>query len=126
MKKLLSISAELNALIRIDAMKKGTTANAIIIELLEREYLNRKAAKDEPVQVLPVKEAPEQKTVEGKTRTEAPIRKGEVIEEHKYGLFLQRKQNAKGILSNGQCLRRESGNGQFEYRYFAEEFEDIL
>lgn len=122
MKKLLSISTELNAKIRIDAMQKGTTANAIIIGLLEKEYMNGKPPKVEPLEVLPVQDTPEQKPVEEKPLTVAHFRKGEVKEEHKHGMFLQRPQHPKGITSNGQCLRRETTNGQFEYKYFAEDF----
>jgi hypothetical protein len=120
MKKLLSISTELNAKIRIDAMQKGTTANAIIIGLLMREYMDKTGTPAQPLEVLPVKDTPEQKPVEEKPTTEAHLRKGEVKEEHKHGMFLQRKQHSKGILSNGECLRIATEDG-FKYAYFAED-----
>jgi hypothetical protein len=126
MKKLLSISTELNALIRVDAMHKGTTANAIIIELLEREYMNGKPPKVEPLKVAPVKEAPEQKTVDRKPRTEAHLRKGEPTIEHiEAAMFLQRKQHPKGILHNGECFRASTDKG-FKYAYFAEDLKKYL
>ena len=117
MKKMLNISKELNAAIRVDAMSKSTTANALIIELLEREYSPKgKPVKEKPSAVTTPKVEPQTVT----TPKIKNVRQGEVIEEHKQGLYLQRKQHPKGILSNGQSLRKETSEG-FIYAYFVED-----
>lgn len=119
MKKMLNLSTELNAAIRIEAMNRGTTANALIVELLEREYMNKKNPKKEEQEQKPVKDDPVKD--EPKKNTVAHIRKGEPIEEHKNAArFLQRKQHPKGILSNGECLRVSTEEG-YKYAYFAED-----
>jgi hypothetical protein len=107
MKKLLSISPELNAKIRIDAMQKGTTANAIIIKLLEREYTNSKPPKVEPLEVLPV-----QRPVKAKPPKEQP-QEDAVKAADKEGQFLRRL----GRWTNGKCYRKETEEGSFIYSY---------
>lgn len=88
-----------------------------------------------PVKDEPLKDKPEQETkplkVEPRTgtgvngNTVAHIRKGEVIEQHKQGRYLQRKWHPVGILSNGDSLRVSTDNG-FQYAYFAEDLEQYL
>ena len=66
----------------------------------------------QPVKI-PVQDLPAENTT-------AHIRKGEVIEAHKEGMFLQYKRHPKGITSNGECFRI-AVNGEFIYAYFAED-----
>jgi len=137
MKKMLSMPNELNAALRAESFRVGKSANALIVELLEREYMGKKPVEGIPPKVEPVQEGQEQK----EPRTVEPIkekpvedmpkinsvgkkREGEPTATHKEGMFLQRKQNPKGILSNGECFRREDPNGKFVYKYFIEEFEE--
>jgi len=99
-------------------MNKGISANEFIIQAIT-EKLNTskdKPTKEEPEPVTTKATAPKENTV-------ANTRKGEPTQEHIIAaMFLQRKHHPKGILSNGQCLRRELPNGEFQHKYFAEEF----
>lgn len=113
MKKMIDLTDDLNKQVKIAAIMNRMTENKYMITAIANQLKADAApAKGTPTKEEPTKEEP------GTGMSTGNIRTGEPIKEHiNAGRFLQQKHHPKGILSNGECLKRGD-----VYKYFVEEF----
>ena len=126
MKKLIEMEDSLNREIKIAAILSDVTENQYVLMAIANQLKADAApAKEEPETGTPTENPIVDTLIKGLNGEDilannsiAHIRTGEPIEEHiNAGRFLQQKHHPKGILSNGECLKRGD-----VYKYFVEEF----